>query len=349
MMGHQAEQRLISVILPVYNEEKNVVAAYHAIQTVFDSLRNRYRFEIIFTDNHSSDTSFDLICELARTDPRVRAVRFTRNFGFHRSVLTGYRMASGDAAVQLDCDLQDPPEVIPEFLAKWEQGHDLVVSIRRKRNDGQTHQWARRLFYRLLAKISDDGIVLDSGDFRLLDRSILDQLKTINDAAPFVRGLTSSLASNQSEVLYDRKPRLRGESKFSLRRLFGLAVDGILAHSTLPLRIATYTGLAVALLTFFATLGFIVGRVVFDVPMPVGFATTTALLLLGISLNAVFLGIIGEYVGRIYNQVRVRPMTVIENSVNFGSSVATDSDQKSLRQTESRTLENVQRALDSGP
>jgi glycosyltransferase involved in cell wall biosynthesis len=314
--------RLISFVIPIYNEEKNVRTAYEAIRSVFESLVGQYNFEIIFTDNHSTDASYEIVQKIAADDKRVRGVSFARNFGFHRSVLTGYRLAVGDAAMQIDCDLQDPPEVIPAFLGQWEQGNDLVVGIRRERNDGQTHLWARKLFYRLLAKMSDDGIILDSGDFRLLDRSILDQLMTVNDAAPFVRGLTSLLAAKQATVPYDRRPRLEGESKFPLRSLIGLAVNGVLAHSVVPLRVATYTGLVIALITFLLTIAYVIGRLVFDVPMPAGFATTTALLLLGITLNALFLGIIGEYIGRIYNQIRVRPTTVIEQAVNLDMSAA---------------------------
>jgi dolichol-phosphate mannosyltransferase len=322
LMTPKTKRSLVSIIIPIFNEEANVKTAYEAVRTVFSPLESQYAFEIIFTDNHSTDSSFALVQALAREDDRVRGVRFARNFGFHRSVLTGYRMAAGDIAVQIDCDLQDPPEVIPEFLKQWQEGYDLVVGVRRERNDGQTFHWARKLFYRLLAKMSDDTIVLDSGDFRLLDRAILDQLQSINDAAPFVRGLTSLLAAKQCTVSYDRKPRLHGESKFPLRSLIGLAVDGMLAHSIVPLRVATYTGLAVALVTFLSTLAYIVGRLLFHVPMPAGFATTTALLLLGITLNALFLGIIGEYVGRIYNQVRARPITVIEQSINIDLSPA---------------------------
>ena len=311
-MISERQRRLVSVVIPVFNEETNIERAYRAVRTVFEPLADRYDYEFIFTDNHSSDRSFEILRGLAERDQRVRVIRFARNFGFHRSVLTGYRVAAGDAAVQIDCDLQDPPELLPKFLEHWERGHDVVVGVRRQRNDGQSYQWARALFYRLLKRLSDDGIMVDSGDFRLLDRSILDQLRIIDDATPFVRGLTSLLASNQIGVPYDRSPRQAGESKFPLKNLIGLAMDGLLAHSTVPLRIAAYTGLLVAVITFVLSLAYVVARTVFDVDMPVGFATTTVLLLLGISLNAIFLGIIGEYVGRIYNQVRVRPNTVVE-------------------------------------
>jgi polyisoprenyl-phosphate glycosyltransferase len=310
-------RKKISIIVPAFNEAENIATVYQRVSEVFVSLKDQYDVEIIFTDNHSDDGTFEIISSLAQADRRVRGVRFARNFGFNRSVLTGYRLARGDAAIQMDCDLQDPPEVLPEFLRQWEAGHDLVVGVRKTREDGQGLQWARSLFYRLLQRLSDDNIVVDSGDFRLLDRTILEQLHWVDDAVPYVRGLTSLLARNQGTVLYDRRPRAAGESKFPLRRLLNLAIDGLLAHSTVPLRFASYTGFVISVLTFVLSLIYVIGRVFFSADWPAGFATTTVLLLLGVSLNAIFLGIIGEYVGRIYNQVRKRPSAVIERSVNM--------------------------------
>jgi len=268
-------------------------------------------------DSHSSDSSFELIKGLSETDPRVRGVRLTRNFGFHRSALTGLRLANGDAAVQLDCDLQDPVSVIVDFLRQWESGHDVVVGVRRTGADRQAHQWARDMFYRLLNSISQDSVHIDSGDFRLLDRSILDELRRMQDASPYLRGLTSSLASNPAIVHYDRTTRQAGRSKFPLSRLIAMAVDGLCAHSIVPLRLATYTGLIVATLAALLSFGYIIARLFMNSQWPAGFATTTVLLLFGISLNAIFLGIIGEYVGRIYNQVRLRPTIVIEQGANI--------------------------------
>jgi glycosyltransferase involved in cell wall biosynthesis len=311
---------LISVVIPVFNEEANVVAAYDAVVAVFATLSDRYDFEIIFTDNHSSDGTFERISEIARSDQRVRGVRFARNFGFQRSVLTGYRLARGDAAIQVDCDLQDPPAIFPQFLALWQQGHDVVVGIRRQREENRALQWGRKFYYRLLRKISSDNLMLDSGDFRLVDRSILDQLHRIDDASPYTRGLTSLLASNQTGVAYERAVREKGQSKFPLVKLIGLAVDGFVAHSTAPLRIASFVGILIALVTALASVFYLLGRLFAGMEWPEGFATTTILILFGISLNALFLGIIGEYVGRIYQQVRTRPTTVIERSVNMAPS-----------------------------
>jgi dolichol-phosphate mannosyltransferase len=315
MRAHN-ERKLISVLMPVYNEENNIVAAYEAVRDVFEVLSERYVLEIIFADNHSTDNSFALISHLAERDPRVRAVRFARNFGFQRSVLTCYRLASGDAAIQLDCDLQDPPSLFPKFLELWEQGHDVVVGIRRFRDEGRFLQLVRRMYYRLLRRISNDNLMLDSGDFRLIDRTILNRLHDINDAAPYTRGLTSMLATRQTGFSYDRQKRQSGESKFPIPKLMALAVDGLITHSIFPLRIAAYIGVGVSVVACLASFGYLFGRLFFGIYWPPGFATTTLLLLFGISLNAIFLGIIGEYVGRIYNQVRLRPTTVIERWIN---------------------------------
>ncbi len=312
-----AAAALISIVIPVYNEDANVAGAHAAVTSVFAALAPRYDFEIIFTDNHSSDSTFERIAEIAKLDPRVRAVRFARNFGFQRSVMTGYRLARGDAAIQIDCDLQDPPSLFPQFLDLWAQGHDVVVGIRRFRDENRLLQWGRKFYYRLLRKLSSDNLMLDSGDFRLVDRSILDQLRHIDDASPYTRGLTSLLASNQTGVPYDRAVREQGQSKFPLVKLVGLAIDGLVAHSTAPLRMATFAGLLIALMTSVASVFYILGRLFFGLEWPEGFATTTILILFGISLNAVFLGVIGEYVGRIYEQVRLRPTTVIERSINM--------------------------------
>src|SRR5579864_1624419 len=294
--------KLISVVIPVLDEQENIVRAYQAVREVFAHLAPSYDFEIIFIDSHSSDFSFQLIEQLTMDDPRIRGVRLTRNFGFHRSVLTGLRLARGQAAIPLDCDLQDPVSVIADFLDQWANGHDLVAGVRRSRADGQPHQWARRLFYRLLSRISQDSVHIDSGDFRLVDRRILDHLCRMQDASPYIRGLISSLATNPAVVYYDRDIRRAGRSKFGLPRLIAMAADALCAHSIVPLRLATYTGLIVAILALILSAGYILGRLLGTTPWPAGFATTTALILFGISLNAIFLGIIGEYVGRIYNQ-----------------------------------------------
>jgi glycosyltransferase involved in cell wall biosynthesis len=184
-------RKLISLVMPVYNEEANIDRAYTALTNLFANLP-AYDYEFIFTDNHSTDRTFEKLDAIAKSDPRVKVIRFNRNYGFQRSLLTAYRHAAGDAAIQIDCDLQDPPELIPTFLELWSQGHDVVVGLRRRRQEPALLTLARRWFYILLSRISEDQITRDAGDFRLVDRSILDLLSGVNDFNPFVRGIISS-------------------------------------------------------------------------------------------------------------------------------------------------------------
>jgi dolichol-phosphate mannosyltransferase len=308
-------RRLISLVIPVYNEEPNIVPAYSALCGVFERL-GIYDIEFVFTDNHSEDGTFRILAELGARDRRVKALRFNRNYGFQRSLLTGYRHATGDAAIQIDCDLQDPPDLIPRFLTLWEQGHDVVVGLRHRRQENITLALIRRSFYALLHRISEERITADAGDFRLVDRKILDHLHNIEDLHPYVRGLIGSLATNETGIPYERSARLRGRSKFPLAKLVSFGLDGIISHSVLPLRLATYVGLTLSVVTFLLSVFYVISALLFGASWPPGFATTTVLILLGMSLNAIFMGVLGEYVSRIYQQSRRRPMTLIERTIN---------------------------------
>jgi glycosyltransferase involved in cell wall biosynthesis len=309
-------KKLISIVVPVFNEQDNILPLYEALVPVLASLEDRYDFEIVFTDNHSTDNTFSILRRLAARDRRIRALRFSRNFGFQRSILTGYNHARGDAAIQMDCDLQDPPSIIPVFLQKWEEGYQVVYGERTTRKEPWLTSTSRKIFYRLIDMLSEHPLPLDAGDFRLIDRCVLNELKSLNDEQPYLRGTIATLGFNQIGIPYDRDERQRGESKFNLRQLFGLALDGILNHSVVPLRIATYLGLAVALATFGAVLFYVIGRIFFAQSWPPGFATLTVLILGSLSLNAMFLGIIGEYIGRIYRQMKKGPLTVIQEEID---------------------------------
>jgi glycosyltransferase involved in cell wall biosynthesis len=306
----------ISIVVPVFNEEHNVERAYSAIVEEFSKLPE-YSYEIIFTDNHSTDGTFGKLKALAASDPDVRVLRFARNFGFHRSILTGYRHAQGAAAIQIDCDLEDPPSLFPEFLRLWREGHDVVAGVRSDRKESKRMITLRRVFYRLLGSISEVPHAVDAGDFRLVDRKILNQLKTIDDAQPYVRGLISELARNQTGVVFPRQKREFDKSKFPLPQLLRMAMSGILSYSIEPLRLATYLGIFISLVTAVMSCIYVIARLVTDRAWPSGFATTTVLILSGISLNAIFLGVIGEYIGRIYIQARKRPTVIIEQALNI--------------------------------
>jgi dolichol-phosphate mannosyltransferase len=314
------EQRLkLSICVPVYNEEDNVVPFYERTLQVMNSLKDKYDFEILFTDNHSTDTTFERLAELSNRDHRVRVIRFSRNFGFQRSILTNYMNARGDAAIQLDVDLQDPPELIVDFLRYWEEGYKVVYGIRRDRpNESAWLHGLRKVFYRLVDLLSEETLPHDAGDFRLIDRCVLDQLRHVSDQQPYLRGLIASMGFRQTGVVYDRSPRERGSSKFSFVRLFGLALDGILQHSVIPLRIATFIGLIMSGTAALGAVYYLLSRLFFAADWPPGVATSTLLTLLSIGMNALLLGIIGEYIGRIYRNVKRMPITIPEMIIDHG-------------------------------
>ncbi|WP_300070141.1 glycosyltransferase family 2 protein [uncultured Ruegeria sp.] len=306
---------LVSILIPAYNEEENVQMAYDRVIAVFDGL-DGYEPEIIFTDNHSEDRTYEILSEMAAADPRVRVIRFARNMGYQASVLTAYRSANGACAVQLDCDMQDPPELIPQMLDLWRQGNHVVYGIRRSLPDGPVVAAARRGFYALIDMISDDDLPRNAGEFRLTDRRILDELRRVDDRSPYVRGLISGMGFNQVGFEYDRAARTAGESKFPFRAMLSLAVDGLINHSLLPLRLASMISLTVGLSMFLLMVGYLIAKVVFGHDWPAGFATTTILLLLSMTLNAMFLGILGEYIGRIFLQSKDLNRPIIEHELN---------------------------------
>ena len=307
---------LISIVVPVYNEEPNILPFHDRVSAITASLSDRFRFEFVFTDNHSVDRTFALLTELAARDPRVRAFRFSRNFGFQRSILTGYMQCRGDAAVQLDVDLQDPPELIEKFLEVWQSGADVVYGVRMQRQEGRGITAARAVFYRLIDLLSEEELPVDAGDFRLISRRVVDLLCSYRDATPYLRGTIATLGFRQVGVPYVRAARERGESKFPFSKLLSLALDGILNHSTVPLRIGTFFGLGVSVLTLLMMIGYAIGKVIFRQDWPAGFTTLAALILIGISINATLLGIIGEYLGRMYRQGRAGPVSIIEAAID---------------------------------
>lgn len=311
------DKKLISICVPVFNEESNIVPFHERLAPILEAMSDRYRFELVFTDNHSEDRTFELLRDLAARDPRVHVIRFSRNFGFQRSILTAYNNCRGDAALQIDVDLQDPPELLPEFLRLWEEGYKVVYGVRRGRaTEASLLRHLRKLFYRLVDFLSDDHLPHDAGDFRLIDRVILDHLKTTTDQQPYLRGIIAAVGFRQTGIVYDRADRRFGHSNFNLARLVGLALDGILQHSIVPLRLATFAGLAMSALAVLASLWYVFSRLLLPDDWPPGIATTTILILFSIGMNALFLGIIGEYIGRIYRNGKQLPITIVEAVIN---------------------------------
>ncbi len=322
---------LISIVVPVLNEDQNILRLYETVQNTTQPISDRYRFEFLFTDNHSTDGSFDILTGLAAKDPRVRVLRFSRNFGYQASIMTGYLNASGDAVIQLDCDLQDPPAMILEFVRKWEQGYQVVYGVRKVRKEGFWITAMRKVFYRILNALSEHRLPLDAGDFRLVDRCIVEQLRSIDDATPYLRGLITTLGFRQIGIPYDRDARVAGESKFSFSDLLKLAIDGILNHSTMPLRLATYCSQIIFCAAVLVMAVYCAARMTVGQDWPAGFTTLIVLVLVSTSLNALFFGIMGEYIGRIYRQVKKQPLTIVESRLNVPADHSANTHPASVR------------------
>jgi len=316
IVDRRPARQTVSIVCPVYNEEDNVVSFYQAVSGVAELEAEKYDFEFIFTDNHSADQTFEVLRSLAEKDRRIRVFRFSRNFGYQRSIYTAYMKATGDVAVQLDCDLQDPPEMISDFLRRWEGGATVVYGIRRSRREGFVITAIRRLFYRLLNSISDTPLPADAGDFRLIDRVIIEQLRLICDTDIYIRGRIATMGFCQVGVPYDRRKRLRGTSKFRFRHNLRLAIDAVTAHSALPLRLASYFGVLVTLTASVGGVAYLVTYMTASEKWPAGFATVVFLLLFMLGVISLFLGIIGEYLSRIYDQLKGCHNVIIEKSIN---------------------------------
>jgi len=307
--------RTISICIPVFNEEDNVVTAVESVERVFAESLPDYELELIITDNASSDRSWERIQELCNSRPRARAYRFSRNFGYQASVFAGLSLATGDAAIELDADLEDPPEVIPKLIAKWEEGYDVAYGLRTRRHGSRIRRFLAWTFYRVLRRLSDVPIAPDSGDFRLISRPVLEVLKGFPERSLYIRGLVSFSGFRQIAVPYERNPRLAGTSKFRLGHYLGFAWDAITAFSTKPLRVTGAIGMLLFVSMVMLGAFYVVKQLVYGTPIP-GFTTLVVLMLLLHGLTFVFLGIMGEYVSRIADDVKNRPRVVIEKSIN---------------------------------
>lgn len=310
---------LVSLSIPVLNEADNLEALYARLVALGERMADRCDLEFVFTDNHSDDETWTMLERLAATDPRVRALRFSRNFGFQNSILTNYLHTRGDAVLQIDADLQDPPELLEQFFDKWQQGHHVVYGIRRKRPEGWAVNTFRKVGYWAIDKVSEFPIPRDVGDFRLVDRAVIDVLSKMRNPNPYLRGMIAGLGFNQIGIAYDRDARTGGVSKFNVTRLMRLGLTAVLNHSTVPLRMASFFGIVMLLFSVVAALYYVVLR--FTQPdLPRGFVSIQVMVLFGFGLNAFLLGIIGEYILRIYRVIRSDPIAIIEKSLNIQAS-----------------------------
>ena len=308
--GPAGRTPLLSVIVPVFNESAVLQAFYGRATQALAAIPN-LSYELVFVDDGSKDDSYQQLAALAAADRHVRVVRFSRNFGHQMAITAGLDLARGDCFAVIDADLQDPPEVIEQMVAQWRLGYDVVYGVRAKRDgEGRIKLWTASAFYRLLNAITKIHIPVDVGDFRLLSRRAADHLRQLREQDRFVRGLVSWIGFRQTGVSYHRDKRYAGETKYPFRKMLKFALDGITSFSTMPLKIAMWLGYAASGLAFLYLLTVFVQKLLGYTVQ--GWATImVALLFLG-GTQLICLGIIGEYVGRIYSESKRRPLYIVE-------------------------------------
>ena len=307
---------LLSVVIPCFNEEPVILEAHRSLVTTLETIPGA-NFELIYVDDGSRDATLNILRELQRIDNRVRLIALSRNFGHQVAVTAGLEHASGDAAVVIDADLQDPPEVILEMLDRWREGVDVAYGVRSNR-EGETafKLWTAKAFYRFINRLSDIAIPLDTGDFRLMDREVVDAFLALPERDRFVRGMVAWVGFRQEPVYYRRAARLAGETKYPLKKMLHFATDGILSFSLVPLRLAIYMGLTVSGLALTGILYALALRFFTDVWVTGWTLLFIAILFLG-GVQLLFLGVMGEYLGRIYGEVKRRPLYLVKERLGF--------------------------------
>jgi len=311
----------ISIVIPAYNEQ--VVLSNLIDRLVNVAQKWNHSYEIIFVDDGSSDATWQIISDAHMKNRSVKGIRLSRNFGHQAALSAGLQHAHGDAVIVMDADLQDPPEILDQFIAKWEEGYEVVYAIRKKRKESIFKRSAYFLFYRLLQKLSDIDIPLDAGDFCIMDRKVLNDLNKLPEKNRFVRGLRSWVGYHQTGLEYERQSRIAGEPKYTFYKLILLALNGLISFTTFPLRLASLFGFFSAGISFFGVFLFFILRVFhlkifgYDIRETPGVATIflTVLFLGGIQL--ITIGIIGEYLSRIFEEVKARPPYIAQDTVGF--------------------------------
>lgn len=304
-----------SVVVPIWNEEQVIPELYRRIVSMMDSTNETW--ELVCVDDGSRDRSLSLLLDLHAKDPRVKVLQFSRNFSHQIAITAGADFAEGDAVIVMDADLQDPPEVVANMIAKWREGYEVVYAVRISRQ-GETFfkLWTASLFYRLLQRITDIQIPLDAGDFRLMDRRVVLTMRQMREQHRFMRGLSSWVGFRQIGIEYERAERFAGETKYPLRKMLRLAISAITGFSYVPLQLATYVGFGLASISLIAILVTIVLRLSGSSFFLGQASTLVSVLFLG-GVQLIFLGIIGEYLGRIYDEVKQRPLYIVSRAYGF--------------------------------
>jgi polyisoprenyl-phosphate glycosyltransferase len=305
----------LSFVVPLYNEEEALEAFFARTVPIIEALTSHY--EIICVNDGSVDRTLQLLQAAQAQNPRIKIISLTRNFGKEAALTAGIDYTRGDAVIPLDADLQDPPEVIPALVAKWDEGHDMVLAVRHdRRAEALVKRLTAAVFYRVMARVSDVPIPENTGDFRLLDRRVVEALQCLPERTRFMKGLFAWLGFKYATVYYVRPERVAGSSKWQLWKLWNFALEGIFSFTTLPLRMWTYGGLLMASAAL-AYMGFILGRTLwFGVDVP-GYASLVVIMLFFSGMQMIGLGILGEYLGRVFIEVKQRPLYLVRDAMGF--------------------------------
>lgn len=318
MGGTEAAHGLVSIVVPCFNEEAVIQTTHRRLTEALERIP-KLDLELVYVDDGSRDRTLEKLREIQRIDRRVRVLAFSRNFGHQVAVTAGLEHATGDAVVLIDADLQDPPEVIEEMILRWRSGVDVAYGVRAERK-GETafKLWTARTFYRMINRVSEIPIPLDTGDFRLMDRAVVDALLSMPERDRFVRGMVAWLGFRQEAVAYNRAARLAGESKYPLTKMVRFALDGILSFSVAPLRLAIWLGFLTAGVAVVGFVYAVLMRLMTDIWVPGWTLLFIACSTIG-GIQLVFLGVMGEYIGRIYGEVKRRPLYVISERLGFNT------------------------------
>ncbi len=322
------ENRKISVVIPCYNEEAVLPELFRRMTDA--SEKWDLDWEVICIDDGSHDNTWELLSDQHARDPRWSVISFSRNFGHQTAVSAGLFHATGDAVIVIDADLQDPPEEMHRFINKWLEGYDIVYAVRQHRKEGIIKKVSYWMFYRMLSKMIDFKMPLDSGDFCIMDRKIVDVLNSMPERNRFVRGLRAWSGFKQTGLVYERQARAAGEAKYNFKKLRRLALDGMISFSTVPLALAAHLGLWISALSFIGIILLVLQFVFRDffealgIGLKPGFSTHVSILFLG-GVQLIFLGIIGQYLGRIYDEVKQRPRWIIKQSRGVSPKSLSDS------------------------
>jgi len=307
----------ISVVTGCYNEEGNLQGFYDRLMVVFKHLP-QYDYEIIVADNCSTDGSQNILRRLAAADKKFKVILNANNFGQIRSPFNALLQASGNGVIAMSSDLQNPPEIIPEFIKKWEEGNEVVIAVKRKTYENVILSMVRDFYYYLLSRFSDtDHVIRDFMGFGLYDRKFMDALKLYQNPYPYFRGLVGDIGFRRAIVLFDQPARKRGRSKNNFFTLYDIAMTGFVNHSKLPLRLASFTGFCLAGLSLLVALGYLVYKLVYWDSFQLGLAPLIIGMFFFSSVQLIFLGIVGEYVGSIHTQVLKRPLVIEKERINF--------------------------------